>query len=243
MRTLLALLFVVTRLAPCATLISHMGGTNPTTFTTDGAGTHGSPISTVGADTIYAIVAYTVIPPLLTDSRGNTWTNIVSETHGGGGMAQAIYCAASPATSASHTFTLTVTGTSYPLIEVQAWSGASCTVDVFTHGNNTGGATFTVDPITTTANGDIIVQGVTDYTPDLTADSVAVNGDYTISDNITRTNAALGSSAAYLVQAMAGLTHPSWTFIGTPPVSAVYNEVAFKAGASQSVVHHKAVTQ
>jgi hypothetical protein len=115
-------------------------------------GTTSSAIDTTGAKTIFLVVVSlsAVAEPVITDSEGNYWWQGPGQIMANGTVMRVWFCA-DPATSATHTFTATRTG-SYPAIAVQAHSGVLSFLDALDHedggaGTVTSRAAGTVTPL------------------------------------------------------------------------------------------------
>jgi len=106
-------------------------------------GATSSAIDTTGAKTIFAVVAsFTgTTEPVVTDSEGNDWYYGPVLDIESGPRLRVWYCPG-PTTSATHTFTVTGTG-SYPAIAVQAHSSVLTFLDAYASNNGGVGATVT----------------------------------------------------------------------------------------------------
>lgn len=206
-------------------LISHVKG--------DGGGNSGftsGAINTTGADlivivgSVYNATAYTVTGHL-TDSASNVYTKLTQQDSTNRGIA--IFYKVSPATSASHTFTVTQAGEwAFPAIAVTAWSGAytsGAPIDQQNGANTGSAASLATGSVTPSQDNELVVAG---WSSGATT-SHSVSG-YTISDQTFNTGSVAGGQA-YLVQTTAGATNPSIAFGST--VEGAVAVATFKAAA------------
>src|SRR6266478_65117 len=158
------------------TLIAHTYGIGPPPAIS------GS-INTTGADFIIIAIADSYWgSTALTDSKSNTWIPLTSYSAADKSRIWLYYCL-NPIIGAGHTFTATATGTSYPSLYVQAWSGANLISAYDTiNGANSGGAT-TLAPgsITPAENNELIITALC---------SESLSGPYSVDSGFTITDQA-----------------------------------------------------
>jgi hypothetical protein len=189
---------VLVALAPI-TLVSHTQISGATGGTTSG-------INTLGASLIVLNAAFlSSSTPTPTDSLGNTWTPLTSQTYSATQYNQLFYCL-NPNVGASHTFS--TTGTTSAL-EVAAFSNV---LGFDVQNGNQGIA----DPISTgsvspTNNFSLVVSGINFGV----AGSTSINTGFTITDqNNFSAGVNYGGALAYLIQTVKGAVNPNWTLGG-----------------------------
>lgn len=195
------------------------GGAVNTTVTTDAIDTTGASLIVVGVHWFDFGEA-----PSLTDSASNSWTGL--NTGGAASSPQTkIYYKAAPTTSASHTFTASSTGGSYPTLTVLVLSGtASSPFDQ----QSTGSATSTtVQPgsVTPTEDNEIVIVI---YSNNQTG-GMTVNGGFTESNDVEASGGAhVGGMMAYLIQTTAAAANPTGTVGSSEALAA--SSATFKSG-------------
>jgi hypothetical protein len=190
------------------------------TFTTSGANTIGAGLIVIlctqyGAD----------MPGVLSDSQANVWTpRQVVKSASQSSQATIYYCQ-NPATSSSHTFTLTIVGASniYGNMQVQAWAGAAAiAADVQTGVIAASATSVTFPSITPTNPRSLIVAGLALGTGG--TGTFAINDSFTAFGQTTLSGGKnIGSCAAYLVQpgTSPSTISPTWSWTGSSDVAAV----------------------
>lgn len=152
--------------------------------------------------------------PTLSDSQGNTWSNLTSSNFNSAQTSRLKYCI-NPSTSASHTFTSTGTNT-YNGMTVAAFSGITA-YDSRENGlgkdSSTSNATGSVTP---TADNALLV---THLSLAGNAQTPTIDNSFSIATHlggVSGTN--YGADLAYLVLATAAAKNPTWGW-GTSAVS------------------------
>lgn len=115
-------------------------------------------ITTTTGNLLVALAASYVQTATVSDSKGNTWTNVASFTAGTGRVRMDYVLNATG--GASHTFTATCGSADYPTITVMEFSGVatSSALDVSATDFVSGGSSsHTVGPVTTTDAGDVLI--------------------------------------------------------------------------------------
>jgi hypothetical protein len=188
-------------------------------------------IDTTGADLVVVHVAdYTggSGDGALTDSKSNTWTGLTAATLSGDGRSR-LYYSISGTVGSGHTFTYTTTsGTSYPSIQVIAFSGAAAHDQTST---NTATSVNNVQSgsLTPPSNDALFVTGVL-----LTVDvlgSAAINSSFTLEQGTDFVGGnAEGGFIAYFIQGTAGALNPTWSWTGL--VNTATTMATFTLGAA-----------
>jgi hypothetical protein len=148
--------------------------------------------------------------PVLTDSKGNTWTLRSSYAHNS--RTQIAYCI-NPIVGSGHTFTATIVGTfGRPGLCVMGFSGAFIGIDqASSYFQSASG----IQPgaITPTTNGQLIICG---YSVNATGTSdLAVDSGMAITDiNVPLELWDEGMAFSYKVQGAAAVINPAWTWSG-----------------------------
>jgi hypothetical protein len=146
------------------------------------------------------------------DSKGNTWTQVINEPTFGNNHSSIYYCA-SPTTDSAQTFTATYGGTGEPTLIVYAFSGATGVLDKNSGGFNNG-STTTCQPgsVTPTTSGQLVISGFSYQA------SVTASVDSGLSNQIDVGFSLFhhqGNSAAFKIQSVAAAINPQWTASGT----------------------------
>lgn len=195
-------------------------------------GTTGT-INTTAADLlIVAVSEYTGgAGAVLTDSQSNTWTATTFRSGGEAGLK--IYYKQAPATSASHTFTISGT-LSFSVVEVLCLAGSVASPFDVENGNGdgAGGTSLSTNSITPTQDNDIIITAFSTGSNGFTYGGVT---GYTIVENIDY-GAGLneGLALAYKIQTTAGAENPTWTNSGSAVRAATIT--AFKSSTSIATI-------
>jgi lysophospholipase L1-like esterase len=204
-----------------AALVGHISAasTNQNTIAT---GT----LDTTGANLlVVSLSGFKTGSPVLSDSKGNTWTPLTNHSGAGNPSNRLYYCLA-PTVGTGHTFTATGTGI-YTTIDVQAFSGADTSGG--TDGEN-GAGVITVTSgqpgtLTPSQANDIIVASIAFDDPS----TVSVNQSFTITDQNGLTSNHWGGAMAYLLQGSAAAVNPTWTWTTTG--NAALSLACFKTSA------------
>lgn len=160
-----------------------------------------SPVSTTGATLIVVLATFPATFTSVTDNKGNSYTQIISEPFDiFGGTLRLFYCS-SPTVGAGHTFTATGVG-SYQSISVQAWSGFTAYAGLDNGANSGGTSVSTIQPglVTPASSASLVITGSI-YSPD------TIDLGFTISDSSN-------NSMAYLVTSSG--VNPTWSFPSAP---------------------------
>lgn len=206
----------------------------------DGATGTTANIDTTGATLLVALVykLRTRTSPLLTDSKGNTWTPLTAQDAGSISHAQ-LYYAANPSVGSGHNFTLTNQGGDNYLggVCVAAFSDVDTSSPFNKEDGNikaTSGTTILVDSVTPDQNNSLVVTGLCN--DELTDDTFSINGGFTITDAFDgiASPQRVGGALAYLVQTSAAAAGPTWTWV-TSSVDAAGVIAVFKPTAGSDV--------
>ena len=184
-------------------------------FADDNATT--SAIDTSGANCIIIFISRNNSSGTVSDSKGNTWTELSTFSAGAGLPFVTAYYAINPTVGSGHTFTVS-TATQFPNITAEAYSG----VDDYTSqetGTNTSASATSGQPgsITPAADGTLLYSGIawgaSPGTPTVNSGFVIGNG-----------------SAGYLIQSTAAAVNPTWSWDNS--VEYVINMIAFSAATA-----------
>lgn len=197
------------------TLLTHVAAVNgnaasPITITT-------ASIDTTLATLLVAALASNgaATAPVLSDSKGNTWT--LRTTYASAGQrVQLAYCS-NPVVGAGHTFTL-AGATSYPALAVAGYSGTLLVspYDTENGAQTTISSSLATGSITPSMNGEVVVTGVS-WNSSTNPNTVSVDSGFTITDQAgPLSGAGLGAGLASLIQTTAGAVNPTWTTSATP---------------------------
>lgn len=178
---------------------------NTTDVTTDAADTTGAGLIVVSANW-YTPGGVGV----LTDSKGNNWTNIV-HVEGASPVSGVLFRSQnSPTVGSGHTFTLSG-GASviYPSVAFFAFSGTAVSVDAT---NGLGGFSSTAQPGSVTPSEDscLIVSGIGFYNNN----GMSINSGFSTPIEAARVAEAIGTAGSYLIQTSAGAVNPTWSWAG-----------------------------
>lgn len=191
-------------------------------------GTTGA-IDTTGASLLNAAVAFVPSsPPTISDSKGNTWTALTNYTSFSVESLQ-FYYVANPTVGSGHTFTdggLNTISTA----NFAAFSGAA-TVSPFDVENGAINGPSPLQPgsITPSANGEVVLASIADF-----SGTASVDSGFTITDQAATTGGQyFGCALAYLVQTSAAAVNPTWTVGGG---GYTLNIASFKAAAASSAI-------
>jgi hypothetical protein len=206
------------------TLVAH---TN--THKENGPVTTGS-INTTGANLlVVAVTQYRSGIDIgnLSDSKGNTWIGLTAQTASTELYVRLYYCA-SPSVGSAHTFSYSngAGNTIYGGIAVQAWNGANASPFVAENGDgHLAGGHGSIQPgaVTPAQNHSLII---TVCGPKIfAAPDITIDGGYIVSDGNAGDDVGNGIAEpiymAYLLQATAAATNPTWSWTGATAAGAV----------------------
>lgn len=163
---------------------------------------------------------------VLSDSKGNTVTIIGAANTSATNLRMRMYYSVPASVGASHTFSVTGTGT-YPSMSIVAYSGthASAPLDqsVMTSFSNTT-TTLDVTDITPAEDNEVVVTFVAKVDTE-----TSVDGGFSIVDTETTTGNHQGCALAHLIQTTATVAGPVWTWPATSNKAA--GIASFKAAA------------
>ncbi len=186
-----------------------------------------SAIDTTGADLIWIGVAdYSgSTGGALSDSKGNTWTQIEADLDGSNGRITTFYCQA-PTVGSGHTFTYSATFLFGSIAVIAVSGSASTPLDQTNHtASSFMQPTVSTGSITPAEDNEIIFAAV-DFGSGVS--SATIDSGFTIQEQLPYSG-WIGIAVAYLIQTSAGAVNPTWTFDATPNFS-VTSIVSFKAG-------------
>lgn len=176
--------------------------------------------------------------PTLTDSKSNTWTAASLRTCAGPFCAWGkFFYVNNPTVGSGHTFTVTCSGSCYPSVEAQAFSGNLTTATPFDQ--ESGGTAAQPGSITPSVANSLLV---TAYATD-TVDTLTVDSGFTISDQITFVSGQrFGSAMAYLIETSIAAQNPTWSApMSTAPGPSAM--IVFKPAPSGGVQHRVIVAE
>ncbi len=203
-----------------AALVSHTAIGSP-----DGNPATSPSVDTTGATLLVVGVSDDTPVSTVSDSKGNTWVQAVTETTFNGCT---LWYVKNPTVGSGHTFQ-TVGDGKFASLFMQAFSGTDTTanVDQTNHNASLFGSTIQPNSITPSADNEVVIA----LASSRSQFTQTVDGGFTITDQIDQANSQhLGGGMAYLVQGAAAAANP--TFAGT---SAQYTGAAiatFKAAAA-----------
>lgn len=176
-----------------------------------------APFDTTGASLIVIAVTdnQAGAAPTLTDSAGNTWTLIRTQTDTVKNRIK-MYSCVNPTTSANHTFTYSTTNDSFPCIMVLAIKGTSIASPLDKQNSNpipAALASGTPGSITPAFNNEIIITAVSAGGNASFPNVPTIGGSYIVSNSQVWVN-NYKSAMAYWIQTTATTTNPTWTFNG-----------------------------
>lgn len=203
-------------------LVSH----TPAWRTTSGPSVTSPAINTTGATLIVVTAQGSKVPTGITDSVGNTYTQIGAGLNG----LVMFYCA-NPTINAAHTFTTTLASNGEVSMEVLAFSGSSGAITPDVSSYALGAQAGSITP---SAGGELVLAAAGTLS---TSGTWAVTGGFTIGDSVL-TAATTGSATAYLAQTAAAAANPTWS--GATPASA--GIVSFPAAPIPTVTAAPVIT-
>ena len=177
----------------------------------------GNTATTAGVDTTGASLLVAQISDFagatasaISDSKSNTWTPLTAVTAGSVSRSHLFYCA-NPTVGSGHTFTATGSS-SFPSIQVQAWSPVQVFDQLVTNGQAGLPTENQVGSLTPPVHNCVFVSG-------LSFDDVEVSANLTIDSGFTRSSfsnftsgQSLGGAMAYFEQGTAAAKNPLWNY-------------------------------
>jgi hypothetical protein len=187
---------------------------NSNNATTGAINTTGATFITIGVASYGAVGV-----PAVSDSKGNTYTQVTTAVSSSFGRATIFRCY-NPTVGASHTFTVSGSG-SYPSIAAGSFSGVAISAALDQQNSNTtSGNTLTTGSVTPTVNNELVVTMLCHST----ADACSINGGFTVTNSgIFVGGAAFGFGMAYLIQTTATAANPTWNYVNNSNAAAVIN--------------------
>lgn len=191
------------------------------------AGVSSGPTTSPGINTtsatlfVASVAVVTGSSPVVSDSKGNTWTALTGQFPSGGSGNQLFYVA-NPTVGSGHTFTISgsnILGS----VQVMAFRGVR-TVTPFDvqNGFSDPGTPSTIQPgsVTPSLAGSVVITGLSTYNA---AGFPTINGSYIISDQVEASGVTnYSASVAYLIQTAAVATNPTWTLgVNAPAGTAI----------------------
>jgi hypothetical protein len=221
-----------------ASLIASVSAQGAGTAVTSGA------IITFGADAIIAFTSGLNVVADLTDSKGNTYTQLPS--YGSTLMGQ-IWYVLNPIVSANgvadHTFTATShTGSVVTTLASEAWaSGASgFAYDSRESGNSTSsGGSLQPGSVTPSANGALVFTGVSWNTQG----AATVDSPFTRDEHLAASASTFSVACASVIQGTAGALNPTWTIAGGGAFITVAQAVFTVTGGGGSAFPHSTIVR
>lgn len=189
-------------------LVAHVGQA----LGPSGGNTSASPINTSGANLIVACITwFPLSTPILSDSNGNTWTQLSTQSSGGNNDSCLYYCYA-PIVGTGHYFIVSG-GSIYCSVIVAAFSGAVASPFDQQNGSSLtlGSATIQPGSITPAAN-TIIVTALGYNGGGGTPEPVSVDSSFTITDAVAYGSANNeGGALAWKYITTSLVQNPTWT--------------------------------
>lgn len=214
---------------------------------TDSNGFTTSGVDTSGASLIFILVSCygSVTAPVLTDSKGNSWTELVEQSDGTT-RCKTYYAYDPSKVDASHTFTLAQNG-SYCSIAVAAFSGTKTSSDPLTdqQGNfqSTGDPTITAPSITAATGGDLMITCEATHSANVASvDNGGSGAAFAILQQGSDTGNARGYALAW--KTITGTFQPTWTIDGhVGMTNAAFAQTAGAAADAQEWLTNTVVQQ
>lgn len=179
---------------------------------TDGNGFTSSSIDTTGATLLVVAVADSnaAAAGTLSDSKSNTWTQILSIGSGGGTRATLYYSKPTIGVGPGHTFSITGAA-NVPTLSYVCYAGGSPTVPLDQSSDAGGGGISTIQPGSITPSRDnalvvcMLSANTTVITPSIDSGFTLLNAK--LSDGVNFEGAGL----AYKIQTTPAAVNPTWT--------------------------------
>lgn len=190
-------------------------------------------VDTTGANLIVIASCFeaSLSPPVISDSKLNSWTPLTEDNGAGSNSIQLWYCAGATV-GAGHTFTITRSGAA-PAIAVAAFSGTSAApFDVEVYGSDVNSSTTSIfNTITPTEDNELVVFGLT-----LAAVNTPTcdNAGFTFIEHLPFLGGSnYGIDIGYLVQTTAGGVGGTWSWSTGCRVGLAL--ASFKAGVASVI--------
>jgi glucuronoarabinoxylan endo-1,4-beta-xylanase len=168
----------------------------------------GMSLNTTGANILFVLEAYgNNSPGTLTDSKGNTWSQLTKQGNGGSG-ATVLWYAKNAIVGSGHTFTITGNNT-YSAIAVAAFSGGNIASPFDTQNGHSLSNSAMIQPGTVTpgAANALVITGL-EFT---SAPPVSVDSGVTILDQTPLSGGQyFGVALGYIIQTAAAPINPIW---------------------------------
>lgn len=148
--------------------------------------------------------------PVITDSKGNTWTVDRTQVDGIASARSSIVTSTPTSVGAGHTWTVTQAG-AFASIVVLAWSGAlaSAPIDQKNSAFTNGATTLQPGSVTPTQNSELIFSSLAVY---IDNSGEAIDSGYSQVTIAGVAGAHLGCGAGYLIQTGPVATNPTWSW-------------------------------
>lgn len=184
-----------------------------------------TPVTTIAIDTTGANLLIVIVNQFktnigtLTDSKGNVWVGLTSQSDVASTNFSRIFYCSSPLVGTGHTFTLTAGGVIAGGIYVQAWSGAAAVpFDVENGATAASANSIACGSVSPGLSNSLIIAGL--CTGGVTG-AVSINSGFTISDFVDfNSGVNVGGYAAYFVQGAATPINPTWSWTSAIPSAA-----------------------
>lgn len=171
-----------------------------------------SAINTVGATLLIATVTrYQDTIPVLSDSRGNTWTALPISSFNN--VREIMYYCINPLTSATHTFSAISAGSSYCSVAVDAFNNTGAFVSSVNNGHASNLA-IPMGPITPSGANSLVVTGI-GYFDQPGAQAATISAGFTHGGTALDGTSSC-SRNAYQIQTTATMVNPTWTLPSNP---------------------------
>jgi len=198
-------------------------------------------LDTTGANLIIAVTA--ILPgssnaPVISDSKGNSWTDRTAYTSSQPVAVRVSYTIPTSVGS-GHTFTTTNNQTSYKNLFILAFSGCHATTPYDKEaGSGLGSSSSprTFGSVTPAVNGSVVIAAHGNSF----GGSIAADGGFTY-QTTSWTGAAVAAAVGYLIQTTAAAANPSWSWTGGSYNVCGGNYVfapAAGGGAQGAALHH-----
>lgn len=181
-------------------------------------------MDTTGADLIVVLLSFLNSGAcFLSDSQGNTYFHLQPAVQG---LNTGLYFCVSPATSASHTFTATSTGTNYPTIAAIAFSGAAAIPFDKQNGDSSGSASSLASgSVTPSEDNELLVTGAGHAGGSFTG----VSSPFMLEQSVGTAANNYAAGIGYEIQTTATARSATWTDAVTAQMQVVI--ASFKAAA------------